>query len=239
MKNDEQKGLSCKTAQERLRKKQEKEALEEARIQGMKELEKSLYEKGMYLVAGMDEAGRGPLAGPVVAAAVILPPDSHIHGVNDSKKITEKKRELLFESILQEAVGWGIGVVEPSVIDRINILQATRLAMKTAVEKLREKTPVEHLLIDAVSLEEMDVPQSAIIKGDQKSYSIAAASIVAKVTRDRLMFDYDRLYPGYGFGDNKGYGTKAHYQGIRQQGICPIHRRSFLKHIKERQNITL
>lgn len=217
---------------EEKRKKQEEKFLkEEARIQGMKKYENVLYEKGIFLVAGIDEVGRGPLAGPVVACAVILPPQCHIHGINDSKKLSEKKREVLYDLILQEAVGYGIGIVDHRVIDEINILNATKLAMKQAVEELSLTVKPQHLLIDALKLEQVAAEQTSIIGGDGKSLSVAAASIVAKVTRDRMMEEFDRLYPGYDFKSNKGYGTKSHYAGIEANGICPIHRKSFLKRI--------
>lgn len=214
---------------EREQKIQEKEAQEEARIQAMKAYEKALYEKGLSLVAGVDEVGRGPLAGPVVAAAVILPKDFHVHGINDSKKLSEKKREELYQIILDHAVAWGIGIVDHQVIDEINILNAAKKAMTEAVSAM--KIQPEHLLIDAVKLENVPISQTPIIKGDAKSLSIAAASIVAKVTRDRMMVEMEEIYPGYGFAQNKGYGTKAHYEGISRQGMSPIHRKTFLKNL--------
>ena len=185
------------------------------------------------MICGIDEAGRGPLAGPVAAAAVILPKDSRIFFLNDSKKLSEKKREELYGEILEQAVGVGVGLVGPGRIDEINILQATYEAMREAVGKLSVRPDV--CLNDAVTIpgRPSRIRQIPIIKGDAKSLSIAAASIVAKVTRDRLMREYDRLYPEYGFAVHKGYGTRAHMEAIRRFGMTPIHRRSFLKNIGE------
>lgn len=184
--------------------------------------------------------GRGPLAGPVVTAAVVLPDNFNILGVDDSKKISEKKREQLFEEILGCALAVGIGVCEPQRIDEINILEATKEAMGLAVgncdRQLAEKfsgAVIEHLLIDAVKLENVDKPQTSIIKGDATCSCIAAASIVAKVTRDRMMREYADKYPDYAFEKNKGYGTKAHYEGLKKAGITPIHRRTFLRNLWE------
>ena len=174
----------------------------------------------------MDEVGRGPLAGPVVTAAVILPADFDVLGVDDSKKLSEKKREELFDVIRERAVCYAIGMVDEKRIDEINILEATKEAMVQAVGGLSLRP--DHVLIDALTLAEVDIPQTGIVKGDASSVSIAAASILAKVTRDRMMVEYDSRYPGYGFAQNKGYGTKAHYEGLDRQGVSPIHRRSFL-----------
>lgn len=196
--------------------------------------ERQLWEQGYDIVAGVDEVGRGPLAGPVVAAAVVLPQDFSILGINDSKKVTEKKREELFSIIKEEAVAYGIGIVDHQVIDEINILEATKIAMKKAITNLKidleKKTgkSLKYILIDALTLD-IDVPQMGMVKGDAKSVSIAAASIIAKVTRDHMMIDYDTKYPGYSFASNKGYGTKAHYEGLDSLGMCPIHRKTFLK----------
>lgn len=196
--------------------------------------ERQLWEQGYDIVAGVDEVGRGPLAGPVVAAAVVLPQDFSILGINDSKKVTEKKREELFPIIKEEAVAYGIGIVDHQVIDEINILEATKIAMKKAITNLKidleKKTgkSLKYILIDALTLD-IDVPQMGMVKGDAKSVSIAAASIIAKVTRDHMMIDYDTKYPGYSFASNKGYGTKAHYEGLDSLGMCPIHRKTFLK----------
>ena len=188
-----------------------------------------LYEEqygSLSAVCGIDEAGRGPLAGPVVAAAVILPKDAEILYLNDSKKLTEKRREALFDEIKEKAVSYGIGIVSPEVIDDINILQATYQAMRDAISQL-DPIP-EVLLNDAVTIPGVTIPQVPIIKGDAKSVSIAAASILAKVTRDRMMVQYDEIYPEYGFAAHKGYGTAVHIAAIKQYGPCPIHRRTFI-----------
>lgn len=190
----------------------------------MKEYENELYQKGIELVAGVDEVGRGPLVGPVVCACVILPKDYFNEQINDSKKISEKKREKLYDTIMQEAISVGIGMSSEKVIDEINILEATKLAMKEAIKNSKVKP--EHVLIDAVKLD-IDIPSTSIIKGDAKSQSIAAASIIAKVTRDRMMDELDEKYPQYLFKKNKGYGTKAHIEAIRQYGIIPEHRKTF------------
>lgn len=195
------------------------------RLDAMMEYERQ-YEEGTC-VCGIDEAGRGPLAGPVVAGAVILPKDCCILYLNDSKKLSEKRRELLFQEIREKALAWGVGIVPPQRIDEINILQATYEAMRQAIGQL-SVTP-EVLLNDAVRIPGVDIPQVPIIKGDAKSVSIAAASIMAKVTRDHMMLEYDKLYPEYGFARHKGYGTAAHIQAIREHGPCAIHRRSFIR----------
>ncbi len=177
-------------------------------------------------IAGMDEAGRGPLAGPVVCACCVMPLDEIIDGINDSKKISEKKRERLFELIKEKAIAYSVEIVDHTVIDDINILNATKLGMKSCIEKLNFQPRL--ILIDAVKLDGID-NQKSIIKGDASSYNIAAASILAKVMRDRLMRDYDLLYPEYGFAKHKGYGTKQHIDKIKEIGICPIHRKTFVK----------
>ena len=182
---------------------------------------------GANFIAGIDEAGRGPLAGPVVAAACILDPNKPILGLDDSKKLGEKKREALFEEIKEKALAYKVVAKGPDIIDSINILEATKQAMRDCVAGLEVKPDL--LLIDAVKLEGTGVPVNAIIKGDAKSNSIAAASILAKVTRDHMMIDYDAEYPGYGFAKHKGYGTKDHYAAIREHGMTPIHRVTFLK----------
>ena len=178
-------------------------------------------------VCGIDEAGRGPLCGPVVAAAVILPDEYNILYINDSKKLSETKREEVYKEIDKYAVAYGVGIVSPERIDEINILQATYEAMRTAIHKLSVKPDI--LLNDAVTIPMVDIKQVPIIKGDAKSQPIAAASIVAKVTRDHLMEEYDKLYPEYGFAKHKGYGTAAHIKAIKEYGPCPIHRRTFIK----------
>lgn len=195
------------------------------RLEAMKEYE-HIYEACSF-ICGIDEAGRGPLAGPVVAGAVILPKDCQILYLNDSKKVSEKKRELLFDEICEKAVSYGVGVVGPGRIDEINILQATYEAMREAVSQL---DPVPEILLnDAVTIPGIDIMQIPIVKGDAKSVSIAAASILAKVTRDRMMAEYDALYPEYGFAKHKGYGTAVHIQAIRDHGPCPIHRSTFIR----------
>ena len=193
--------------------------------------ENSYLDKGIKLIAGIDEAGRGPLAGPVVASACILDPNVKILGLDDSKKLSAKKRDLLFDEIKQKALAYAVCRVEADVIDDINILEATKKCMRDCVKSLEDKGfKPEVLLIDAVKLDGTGVDEVVpIIKGDANSNSIAAASILAKVTRDRIMADYDEVYPGYDFGGHKGYGTAAHYKAIRELGMCPIHRRSFLK----------
>lgn len=202
----------------------EKELL---RTEKMKEYERK-YASFSY-ICGIDEVGRGPLAGPVVAGAVILPRDCRILYLNDSKQLSEKKREELYEVIMENAVSTGLGFVSPERIDEINILQATYEAMRQAIGKL-EKEP-DLLLNDAVTIPGVEIRQVPIIKGDAKSVSIAAASIIAKVTRDRLMVQYDEIYPEYGFASNKGYGAAAHIEALKKYGPTPIHRRSFLKNL--------
>lgn len=190
----------------------------------MKEFENELYLKGINLIAGVDEVGRGPLVGPVVCAAVILPKDYEDNRINDSKKLTEKKRELLYDVIMENAISVGIGMSSNEVIDEINILEATKKAMKEAINNLSIKP--EHVLIDAVKLN-MDIPSTSIIKGDAKSLSIAAASIIAKVTRDRMLIELDKEHPEYDFKNNKGYGTKKHIEAIYKYGVLKEHRKTF------------
>ena len=198
---------------------------ERARLTAMRVYEHEDEAQG--LVCGIDEAGRGPLAGPVVAAAVILPRDIDIYYLNDSKKVTERRREILYDEICEKAIAYGVGIVGPDVIDDLNILQATYQAMRLAIAELAETPAV--LLNDAVTIPGVSIPQVPIIKGDAKSVSIAAASILAKVTRDRMMRQYDEIYPEYGFAGHKGYGTAAHIAAIREYGPCPIHRTTFIK----------
>jgi len=218
--------------------KQEREQVLREKLQTMQVYERDLRAAGKRCIAGVDEVGRGPLAGPVVAACVVLPEDFDVLGVDDSKKLSEKKREQLYDAILSEALAYGIGMQDNASIDEINILEATKEAMRCAIieaeQRLREKTGcgIDHVLIDALTLREIAIPQTGIIKGDSASLSIAAASILAKVTRDRMMIEYDSIYQGYAFAKNKGYGTKAHYEGLQAQGMTPIHRRSFLKNFK-------
>ena len=203
---------------------EEKLAIERVRLEGMREFENKYSD--LAYVAGIDEAGRGPLAGPVVAAAVILPKDIFLPFLNDSKKVTEKRRDVLFDEIKQNAIAYGIGIASNTLIDEINILQATYEAMREAVNAL-EKTP-DILLVDAVHIPDINIKQVGIVKGDAKSVNIAAASILAKVTRDRIMAEYDKIYPEYGFASNKGYGTATHIAALKEVGPCAIHRKSFI-----------
>ena len=215
-----------KREEERLRRQKEKLEKEIVRTEAMSVFEKEYSDH--QAICGIDEVGRGPFAGPVVAGAVILPKDHPILYLNDSKKLSEKKREELYEVILKEAVATGIGMASPARIDEINILQATYEAMRQAIGNLKVKPDL--LLNDAVTIPEVVIPQVPIIKGDAKSVSIAAASIVAKVTRDRLMEEYDKVLPGYGFASNKGYGSAEHIKALQTLGPTPIHRRSFIGH---------
>ena len=202
----------------------QKQVDEDLRLEKMLAYEKELYAQGIDLIAGVDEVGRGPLAGPVVAAAVILPKACKIPGLNDSKKIPKSKHKEIYEAVLQNAIAIGIGIKDNQVIDQVNIYEATKLAMMEAIGQL-EPQP-QHLLIDAMKLD-LPIPQTSIIKGDANSLSIAAASIVAKVTRDQMMEEFDREYPGYDFAQNAGYGTANHLAGLDKLGVTPIHRRSF------------
>ncbi|OUQ18477.1 ribonuclease HII [Lachnoclostridium sp. An138] len=211
--------------QQREQRRQEKLKAERERLEGMRVYERQYRERGT--LCGIDEVGRGPLAGPVVAGAVILPEDCEILYLNDSKKLSEKKRELLYDEIMEKAIAVGIGAVSPERIDEINILQATYEAMRIAISRLSVRPDL--LLNDAVTIPQVDIPQVPIIKGDAKSVSIAAASIIAKVTRDRMMVQYEDLYPGYEFASNKGYGSARHIAALKEIGPCPIHRRSFIK----------
>ncbi|MDO4297294.1 MAG: ribonuclease HII [Lachnospiraceae bacterium] len=215
------------------RRKMEQDEQERIRLEQMRAFEHE-YEHLGY-ICGIDEAGRGPLAGPVVAGAVILPKDCEIFYLNDSKQLSEKKRELLYDEIMEKAVATGIGIVGPERIDEINILQATYEAMRQAVAKLGVTPQI--LLNDAVTIPEVVIPQVPIIKGDAKSVSIAAASILAKVTRDRMMREYDREFPEYGFAGHKGYGSAVHIEAIRKYGPCVIHRRSFLKNFVSEEKV--
>ena len=215
-----------KREEEKKRRQEEKLKKELDRLEAM-----SVYEReyaGWGAVCGIDEAGRGPLAGPVVAGAVILPKDEKILYVNDSKKLSEKKREMLYDEIMSRALAVGVGVVGPERIDEINILQATYEAMRMAVAQLT--VPPDILLNDAVTIPDLKVRQVPIVKGDAKSVSIAAASIIAKVTRDRLMREYDQIFPEYDFASNKGYGTRSHIEALKALGPAPVHRRTFIRH---------
>ena len=207
--------------------KEEKLKAELDRTYNMQKYERE-YSDRQY-ICGIDEAGRGPLCGPVVAGAVILPKSCDILYINDSKKLSEKMRDVLYDEITLGAIAWGVGIVSPERIDEINILQATYEAMKIAIDNL--KVTPDILLNDAVIIPGIDIEQVKIIKGDAKSQSIAAASIIAKVTRDRMMAEYDKMYPGYGFAQHKGYGTKAHVEALKEYGPSPIHRKSFLTKI--------
>ena len=203
----------------------------------MKQPEAELHKSGYKFIAGVDEVGRGPLAGPVVTAAVVLPEDFDVLGVDDSKKLSEKRREELYDKIMEKALAVGIGMADHEVIDEINILQATKKAMLQAIDDCEQKllqkqdAKIDFVLLDAVTLEKLTKPQHAVVKGDAKVLAIAAASIIAKVTRDRMMVEYSKEYPWYAFESNKGYGTAAHYAGIREHGTCPIHRLTFLKNL--------
>ena len=201
---------------------------EEQRLQLLKEEENKLREKGFKTICGIDEAGRGPLAGPVVVASVILPADSMIEGVNDSKKISEKKREKLYDQILEEAISYGVGIIGQDEIDEINILNATKKGLTLSLKELTVKPDL--IVVDALThIDTMGIPYESLIKGDAKCYSIAAASIIAKVTRDRIMREWDSVYPQYGFEQHKGYGTAKHISAIKEYGLSPIHRKSFTK----------
>ena len=218
------------------RKKYERHLQELARLEEILTYERGCWAAGYAFVAGIDEVGRGPLAGPVVAAAVILPQECKIEGVNDSKKLSAKKREELYDVILEKAVAYGIGIVSNERIDEINILQATYEAMREALSQLSPHA--EYILADAVTIPRISTPQRGIVKGDAKSMSIGAASIVAKVYRDRLMETYDAAYPGYGFAANKGYGSAEHIAAIQRLGLTPIHRRSFVKNLRPQEGDT-
>ena len=208
------------------------------RLQEIQKIEKELYAQGVKSICGIDEAGRGPLAGPVVVASVIMPQDSMIEGINDSKKVSEKKRELLYEKIIEEAVAYGVGIIDQNEIDKVNILNATKEGLTKSIQELekdlKEKkrgfNKPEIILVDALTKIDTDgISYRSIIKGDAKSYSIAAASIIAKVTRDRIMRQWAEVYPEYGFEKHKGYGTAVHIQAIKEHGICPLHRKTFVK----------
>ena len=215
-----------KREEEKKRKQEEKLKKELERLEAMCVYEKEYAAWGA--ICGIDEAGRGPLAGPVVAGAVILPKDEKILYVNDSKKLSEKKREMLYDEIMDRALAVGVGIVGPERIDEINILQATYEAMRMAVAQLKVQPDI--LLNDAVTIPDLPIRQVPIVKGDAKSVSIAAASIIAKVTRDRLMREYDQIFPEYDFASNKGYGTRSHIEALKALGPAPVHRRTFIRH---------
>ena len=199
------------------------------RLTNLKQIEKELHQKQFKNIVGIDEAGRGPLAGPVVVASVIMPADSMIEGVNDSKKVSEKKREKLYDQILEEAISYGVGIIGQDEIDDINILNATKKGLTNSLKELTQRPDL--ILVDALTnIDTLGIPYESIIKGDAKCYSISAASIIAKVTRDRIMREWDKVYPQYGFEKHKGYGTAAHIAAIKEYGLCPIHRKSFTTH---------
>lgn len=198
------------------------------RLTKLKEIEKDLYDKGFKNICGIDEAGRGPLAGPVVVAGVIMPQDSMIEGINDSKKVSEKKREKLYDLIIEEAISYSVAIIGHDVIDDINILNATKSGVTKVVDELDLKPDL--IIVDALThINTRGIPYEPIIKGDAKCYNIAAASILAKVTRDRIMREWDEVYPQYGFISHKGYGTEKHIAAIKEYGLCPIHRKTFTK----------
>lgn len=198
------------------------------RLTNLKEMENKLYQKGFQKICGIDEAGRGPLAGPVVVAGVIMPQNSMLEGVNDSKKVSEKKREKLYELILEEAICYSVAIIGQDIIDEINILNATKQGVTKVIQELEVEPNL--ILVDALThIDTNGIPYDSIIKGDAKCYSIAVASILAKVTRDRIMRQWDEIYPQYGFATHKGYGTAKHIEAIKEYGLCPIHRRSFTK----------
>lgn len=227
LKDDERK--SVKNIAVKLAKKLDKIRVENERLEMINTFENEGYKNGYTYIGGIDEAGRGPLAGPVVAAVVVFKPGTKIEGINDSKKLSEAKRDELFDIIREQSLDYGIGIVQREEIDEYNILNATYMAMKKAINCLKQ-TP-DYLLVDAAHVPDVNIEQKSIIKGDSKSISIAAASILAKVTRDSIMYEYDKMYPEYGFASHKGYGTDYHYKAIREHGITTIHRRSFLKNI--------
>lgn len=206
----------------------EKELL---RLQELKKIEEDVYSQGdVNYICGIDEAGRGPLAGPVVVASVVMPRDSMIEGVNDSKKVSEKKREKLYDEIIENAISYSVGIVDQKEIDRVNILNATKAGLTESIKGLSVKPDI--ILVDALKgIDTCGIPYQSIIKGDAKCYSIAAASIIAKVTRDRIMRQWDEIYPQYNFIQHKGYGTAAHIAAIKEYGLCPLHRLSFVKNI--------
>ena len=203
---------------------------EEERLKVLIQQENELRKKGFNKICGIDEAGRGPLAGPVVIASVIMPADSMLEGVNDSKKVSEKKREILYDKIIEQAISYGVAIIGQDEIDEINILNATKKGLTISLQELTVRPDL--ILVDALEhIDTLGIPYESIIKGDAKCYSISCASIIAKVTRDRIMREWDKVYPEYNFAQHKGYGTAKHIEAIKQYGLCPIHRRSFTKNI--------
>ena len=214
----------------KLKRKKKMKEKEFKRLTLLKKDEQDLYNQGCNYICGIDEAGRGPLAGPVVVAAVIMPKDSFIEGINDSKKVSEKKREVLYDEIISNCISYGVGIIDHEKIDEINILEATRLGVKESIEQLSQKPDI--ILVDALTkIDTHGIPYKSIIKGDAKEYSIACASIIAKVTRDRIMRQWDEVYPIYGFAKHKGYGTEEHRRIIKENGPCIIHRKKKKKNI--------
>ena len=206
---------------------------EKERLDNLEKFEKNLYDEGNKLIIGIDEAGRGPLAGPVAVGAVVMKPDSELEWVNDSKKVTEKRREILFDKIKEESLAWSVQLISQQEIDELNILEATKKGLHLAVEDIINQLGKKPDIILVDALREIDtcgIPYQSIIKGDATCYSISCASILAKVTRDRIMKEWDEIYPQYGFAGHKGYGTAKHIQAIREYGPCPLHRKTFIKH---------
>ena len=202
---------------------------EEERLKELKKIELDYHKQGIKYIAGIDEAGRGPLAGPVVVGCVIMPEDSFIEGVNDSKKVSEKKREKLYDEIINNAISWSVAVIGWHEIDELNILNVTKKGVTECINNLETKP--ELILVDALKgIDTCNIPYVSMVKGDAKCYSISAASILAKVTRDRIMREWDEVYPQYGFAKHKGYGTKAHIEALKEYGPCPIHRKTFITH---------
>lgn len=205
---------------------------EEERLTNLKKYEENLYNEGLKYICGIDEAGRGPLAGPVVIGAVVMPRESKLEFMNDSKKVTAKRRDILYDEIVSSAIAYGVGIISQEEIDEINILNATKKGLHVALGQVIEKlnTKPDIVLVDALrEIDTYGITYESIIKGDATCYSISAASIIAKVTRDRIMEEWDKIYPMYGFSKHKGYGTKAHIEAIKQYGPCPLHRKSFIK----------
>ena len=205
---------------------------EEERLNNLKKFEMNLYNEGYKFICGIDEAGRGPLAGPVSVGAVVMKPDSKLEWVNDSKKVTEKRREILYDRIIEDSLAWSVQLIDQQEIDEINILEATKkglhLALEDIINQLKQKPEI--ILVDALrEIDTFNIPYQSIIKGDATCYAISCASILAKVTRDRVMKEWDEVYPMYGFEKNKGYGTAMHIQAIKEYGPCPLHRKTFIK----------